>query len=278
MESRTFFFHFHHSFADFSKVITHSHAHTPAAIRCTDFYFFVWGAFFFVAFLSVTIFLLMSPFFLFHLFLEMWHGKKGTKILLFVWMAKSNDIFSFHFIYHDYLVHLSGESFSWCLHPPLPFLHTIFELPTAHCSDSVRSAPLCFVSCNFTCLIFLHFTWIRTNVENKLSLKTKRTCGEHRSSHNNNNSTQQMTLIVKWKLAKFKLYLLYTDLFCLFFIFAQCRTIRQYQHLSSRTRFAFNSVGLPICTIIKHFRLLTAKNRQRQISFEQWMTERQYAR
>lgn len=50
---------FHYSFADFSKVITHSHTNTSAA-RCTNSISLLD---FVCRFLSVTNFLLMSPFF-----------------------------------------------------------------------------------------------------------------------------------------------------------------------------------------------------------------------
>lgn len=109
-------------------------------------------------------------------------------------MAKSNDIF-FRFYYLSWLSAswsscISGESFSWCLHSPLPLLCT----------------PFCSTRFRFTlCTLYLfhlprQFHWQNhTNVENKLSSKTKLTHGidearareserGHRTHHNRTHS------------------------------------------------------------------------------------------
>lgn len=168
---------------------------------------------------------------------------------------------------------ISGWSFSWCLHPPLAFLHTILHF--AH-----RSAS----SLAITCLIFLHFTWIHTNVENKLSLKTKLSCGNgwHGNSSSNHNRTHWMTLIAKMKIGEIQI--IYTER-C---ISCPCHSLISlsvslwsninaspcfHVILAFCTPFVFDSIDSTICIAIKHLRLATAKNRQRQISFEQWMTE-----
>lgn len=210
--------------------------------------------------------------------------------MLFLWMAKSNDIFFLFIIYHDYLEEFVHQWWELFMMSAFTFAITVqhlfapYSIPfllhfTSHFSR-FTVISVSFASCS---------TGNHTNVENKLSPKTKLTRGIERARERGWGTAQQQYALgdidCKMKIGGIQIWCIWRLCHSLSFslrIPAQCLTfiqstpsfLLQHPHPHplflrfSQCVFQFDCVW--ICRFAHHKTsspLRTAKNRQRQILF-----------